>query len=75
MTYLAGLKDIELLQLNRTGITDSGLAQIRGLMRLQYLSLDGNQITDSGLLNLQGLMLLDTWTSFTRKLAKRVSKN
>ncbi len=52
LTRLAGLPELEALELNGSTITDAGLAQISRLNQLQGLSLDSTQITDTGLAHL-----------------------
>jgi hypothetical protein len=46
------------LILDRTRITDAGLAEVGTLVELRSLSLDGTAITDAGLEKLQGLKIL-----------------
>jgi len=54
---LAGLKNLQRLDLVGTRITDAGLEKLAGLKNLQGLNLLGTQITDAGLEKLAGLKL------------------
>jgi Leucine-rich repeat (LRR) protein len=58
LAHLAGLNQLQWLNLDRTQITDGGLAGIAGLTQLQSLNLDRTQITDAGLAHLAGLTQL-----------------
>ena len=42
------------LGLNRTQVTDAGLAHLKGLTKLSSLGLDGTLVTDAGLVQLGG---------------------
>jgi len=55
---LAGLKQLERLHLNGTGITDAGVAHLSGLTGLKVLDLSGTQITDAAMPHLTGLVRL-----------------
>ena len=46
---LAKLTELERLHIERTALTDAGLAKLAGLKKLSYLNLYGTQITDAGL--------------------------
>lgn len=46
------------LDLRRTGVTDTGLAQLASLQRLEYLNLYATRVTDAGLPHLAALKRL-----------------
>ena len=52
------LKDINVLKLSGTEITDAGLAHLKGLSSLQLLFLNNTQVSDVGLAHLKGLTSL-----------------
>ena len=51
--HLKGLTKLEILRLNNTQITDSGLEHLKGVTNLKYLELTGTQVTDAGVAELQ----------------------
>ena len=53
-----GLKQLQVLRLDGTGVTDAGLGTLRGLNQLADLGLGHTQITDLGLEELKGLKQL-----------------
>lgn len=53
-----GLRELEVLVLGKTQITDASLVHLQGLTSLRQLSLDGTAISDAGLVYLQGLTSL-----------------
>ncbi|MFO0824586.1 MAG: protein kinase [Gemmataceae bacterium] len=57
---LAQLPKLELLKLQGTSLTDTGLAHLAGLSHLGMLFLDRTKITDAGLKHLSGLKLVNT---------------
>jgi Leucine-rich repeat (LRR) protein len=46
LVHLAGLKNLRVLYLYRTGVKGEGLKHLRGLKRLESISLDGTPATD-----------------------------
>jgi len=56
--HLAGLTDLQWLDLSGTQVGDAGLADLKGLKALQFLYLDDTQVTDLGLEHLKGLTTL-----------------
>ena len=50
---MAGLKNLQALDLGRTKVTDAGLKELAGLKSLHALYLDGTQVTDAGLKKLR----------------------
>ena len=56
--HIGKLWQLEGLELVETGVTDSGLAQLKGLTQLRTLNLDMTAITDAGLVHLKGLSSL-----------------
>ncbi len=62
LAQLAGLTELQSLELTSPKITDAGLSQLKPLVKLQTLSLHGTKVTDAGLDQLQpfeGLQTLD----------------
>ena len=57
---LAGLKNLQRLDLSGTKITDAGLKELAGLKSLQTLDLAATQVTDAGLKELAGLKSLQS---------------
>ena len=55
VAQLAGLTELEGLDLLGTQVTDDGLVHLAGLTKLVGLYLNGTQITDAGLVHLTGL--------------------
>jgi serine/threonine protein kinase/Leucine-rich repeat (LRR) protein len=55
---LAGLKQLQWLNLVGTLVTDAGLKELAGLKQLQWLSLVRSRVTDAGLKELAGLKQL-----------------
>ncbi len=53
--HIAGLTNLEWLDLNSTHVTDAGLAHLAGLTNLEALGLGNTQVTDAGLAHLAGL--------------------
>jgi len=56
--YIAALIGLEELFLNRTGVTDLGITQLKGLTKLRELTLDGTRVSDAGLTDLEALTSL-----------------
>ena len=52
---IAGLKNLNKLYLEHTGITDDGIAQLGNLPGLEYLNLIGTKVTDAGISKIAGL--------------------
>jgi hypothetical protein len=63
LDYVKGMKDLQELDLNETGITDKGLAVLEGLPVLERLRVARTRITDQGfrdrLAGKESLMMLD----------------
>ncbi|HVA47817.1 MAG TPA: protein kinase [Pirellulales bacterium] len=55
LAELAGMSNLQALDLEGTAITDAGLAHLSGLSGLRRLDLSGTSITDAGLERLQSL--------------------
>ena len=55
---LAGLKNLENLDVHGTGITDAGMAHISGMKRLEDLRLDNTAVTTEGIAHIVGLSAL-----------------
>ncbi len=55
LRVLPKLKNLQRLHLERTAVTDAGLAQVKLCAQLAYLNLYGTKITDAGLKQLTGL--------------------
>ena len=53
LTQLAGLKNLESLDLTGTAVTDAGLAQLTALKQLRELNLEDTPVTDIGVKRLQ----------------------
>ena len=49
------MKQLDMLWLGSTRVTDAGLEHLKGLTQLDVLHLDGTQVTDAGLEHLKGL--------------------
>ena len=58
LIWLAGLDQLETLNLAGTSVTDAGLDYLRGLPELKSLDLSRTQVTDAGLEHLSGLSKL-----------------
>ncbi|MCA9101982.1 MAG: hypothetical protein KDA63_12555 [Planctomycetales bacterium] len=58
MAALAGLVDLESLQINGTRISDAGLAHLSGCVNLTFLDLSNDNVSDTGLEHLAGLAKL-----------------
>ena len=52
---LAGLKDLQSLNLHHTQVTDAGMKELAGLKGLHTLRLDNTSITEGGLKELAGV--------------------
>lgn len=57
MAHLAGLRNMERLNINGPGITNKGLSYLTQMKKLNHLTLTGN-FTDEGLRHLEGLKAL-----------------
>ena len=55
LAAIAGLPFITRLFLDKTGVTDKGLQQLKNCLQLQYLNLVGTKVTTKGLTQLAGL--------------------
>ena len=55
LLHIAGLTDLQELNLACTDFTDAGLLFLGRLTRLEYLVLGGTQISDAGLVHIAGL--------------------
>jgi hypothetical protein len=55
---LAELRQLRVVGLHQTRVTDAGLKELAGLKRLRSLDLDGTDVTDAGLKELAGLKQL-----------------
>jgi len=61
---VARLPNLTRLHLDRTSVTDDGLAQLQSLTQLEYLNLYGTKVTDAGmghLAKLANLRQLYVW--------------
>jgi hypothetical protein len=58
LVHLQGLKRLQDLWLDHSGVTDAGLVHLLTLGQLQVLVLDNTEVTDAGLVHLQGLKQL-----------------
>lgn len=66
---LAGrFASLEILNLDKTGVTDKQLAYVKGLTGLRELSLEENPITDDGLPHLAGLKKLEVLSLVKTKI-------
>ena len=54
--HLKGLTKLSVLDLERTQITDAGLAHLNGLTKLRAIDLTGTQVTQSGVQELQKVL-------------------
>jgi hypothetical protein len=64
LAQLEELKQLQLLDLNSTGITDEGLVYLKGLAQLKSLNLGGTKVTDAGVEHVKGLPRLQLlWLS------------
>lgn len=57
-SFLAGLANLESINLSFTAVTDSGLRKSSALSSLKSLNLDAHQITDAGLAALTSKCIL-----------------
>ena len=55
LQYLRGFKQLQVLVLSYSDISDSGLVHLKGLTKLKKLFLDNTDVTDAGLAKLKGL--------------------
>lgn len=55
LAALAGMPRLTSLHLERTGISDPGIAHLSGAQNLEYLNIFGTKVTDASLETLQGL--------------------
>ena len=55
LALLAGLKNIEQIQLSDTAVSDDDLHHLKGLTKLNGLGLNGTAVTDAGLSQLEGM--------------------
>ena len=68
--YIAGLKNLRVLNLNDTRVGDEGLAHLSGLTNLEQLRLQSTQVTDAGLSHIGPLANLTVvWLSGSRVTA------
>jgi hypothetical protein len=58
LALLPRIKDVRIVFVEATGVTDAGLAPLAELRQLEDLSLHNCQITDAGLVHLAGLDLI-----------------
>jgi Leucine-rich repeat (LRR) protein len=59
LAHLDGLRQLDILWLDHTKITDAGLRHLKGLTQLKYLWLSDTQVTDTGLQYIKGLTKLE----------------
>jgi hypothetical protein len=59
LVHLTGMRELETLDLNGTGITDAGMPHIGKLTGLRYLDLHATRVTDAGLRHLRTLVNLE----------------
>lgn len=59
LAHLRFLKDLALLDLQKTAITSAGMAHLAGLQSLKTLHVHGTQVGDEGLAHLAGLTRLE----------------
>ncbi len=60
MRYIAGLTNLQHLNLRSTKVTGAGLAHLKNLKELQWLELFGTEVKGSDLAHLEGLSKLET---------------
>ncbi|MEQ8789654.1 MAG: TIGR03000 domain-containing protein [Pirellulaceae bacterium] len=60
LSAVAGLENLETLDLSNTQVTGAGLRELKGLDNLQWLALQDEQITDDALASLRDADLLHT---------------
>ena len=71
MTTLEGMKDLHVLMLTKTRITDAGMQSIAGLTKLTDVSFSGTKLTDAGMVHVKGLtQLRNLYVSETDVTAK-----
>jgi uncharacterized protein (TIGR03067 family) len=67
---LAGLKNLQSLNLDFTPVSDAGLRDLAGLQSLQHLSVMGTKVSDAGLKELAGLKNLQSLNLFFTPVTK-----
>ena len=67
---LAGLKNLQSLELSHTEVTGTGLKELAGLKNLQSLHLGQTKVTDAGLKELARLKSCNTW-NYPRTRSRR----
>ncbi len=50
---ISGLRELQLLSLDDTRVTDTGLIHLKGLSSLKWLKLSRTKVTDAGIAELQ----------------------
>ncbi|MFT7642985.1 MAG: hypothetical protein ACI9G1_004748, partial [Pirellulaceae bacterium] len=60
LQYLSALKNIEVLRLKRTSISDAGLVHLKNINTLKRLYLEETAVTDNGIDHLSTLVNLET---------------
>ena len=60
LAHLAGLPNLETLEVSDSNVDDAGLARLSGVTKLKALKLRATEITDAGLTHLSGLKALET---------------
>ena len=58
LAHLAGLTQLQELDLSMTGVTDAGLKHLKGFPQLEVLHLSGSYVTDEGLPQIKALARL-----------------
>jgi len=66
LEHIAGLMQLEHLQVADTHVTDCGLKHLTRLAQLEYLDLSGTQVTDEGVKKLQQALPNCTIARYTR---------
>ena len=71
IAHLAGLVNLEKLDLTESSITDVGLAHVGRFVKLRTLVLWGTQITDEGLHHIQSLLSLEKLNLYRTRVSDR----
>lgn len=70
MASIAKLTTLIKLSLDRTKITDKGIAMLQPLSKLQYLNIVGTDITTNGIITLKALPALQEIYFYQSKISK-----